>query len=61
MFKSKILVKKEEKRSRLPIYDIDSSIVLEIIFENPREDDAKKIFQLSGYRNHLYKPFAKVN
>ena len=51
MIKSKISIKKEEKRSRLPIYDIDSSIILEIIFENPRENDAKKIFQLSGYRN----------
>ncbi len=48
---TKILIKKIEKRSRLPIYDIDSSIILEIIFENPRQDDAKKIFQLSGYRN----------
>jgi len=51
MFKSKIFVKKEEKRSKLPIYDIDSSILLEIIFENPRQNDAKKIFQLSGYKN----------
>ena len=48
---SKTIRKKEEKRSGLQIYDIDSSIFLEIIFENPRQDDAKKIFQLSGYRN----------
>ncbi len=51
MSKSKIFLKKEEKRSRLPIYDIDSSIILEIIFENTRQNDAKKIFQLSGYKN----------
>lgn len=47
----KILTKKEQKRSRLPVYDIDSSVILEIIFENPRDEDAKKIFQLSGYKN----------
>jgi predicted nucleic acid-binding protein len=48
---SKLFRKKEKKREKLPKYDIDSSIFLEIIFENPREDDAKKLFQLSGYKN----------
>ena len=51
MIKSKISRKKEEKRDKLPIYDIDSSIILEVIFNNPRENDSRMLFQLSGYRN----------
>ena len=51
MEKNKFSRGKDVKRGKLPIYDIDSSLILEIIFENPRQEDAKVIFYLSGYRN----------
>ena len=32
-------------------YDVDSSVILEIVFKQENEHLARKLFQLSGYRN----------